>query len=375
VLLQQGEGLLPHLVGLARRLLPAEVALGCPRLAERFALAPQGPAHVAAGHGLEELLPRGQAGAERRRAVAVEQPGGIRTPAGLADAALAEVGINPDVQPETVRLVHDRHAVVGLLAWQWIHSPAGPPLGGGAARGHQAQDSQAPGREAPEVMEAKNQEHAGNAPDVAGNASAAMQCRPPARHTRPCCSGAMALTASQMVPLGTALPREALLPDLQPGPLLVLFICTHCPFVKHVEAEIGRLERDFPALQLLAIASNSTLTHPQDGPEGLRAQAQTQGWGFPYLFDADQQLAKAFTAACTPDPFLYAWDGLRQQHRLVYRGQLDASRPGNALPCDGSDIRAAIAAVLAHQPVPADQRPAIGCNIKWRPGEEPEWAR
>jgi hypothetical protein len=185
----------------------------------------------------------------------------------------------------------------------------------------------------------------------------------------------MALTSSQMVPLGTALPRDARLPALKPGPLLVLFLCAHCPFVKHVEAEIGRLERDFPALQLLAIASNSTLTHPQDGPEGLRAQARAQGWRFPYLFDADQGLAKAFRAACTPDPFLYAWDDLTQRHRLVYRGQLDASRPGNALPCDGRDIRAAITALLAGQPVPTEQRPAIGCNIKWRPGEEPEWAR
>lgn len=201
----------------------------------------------------------------------------------------------------------------------------------------------------------------------------------------------MALTPSQMVPLGTALPSDVLLealqqgtavtvcgdplPALEPGPLLVLFICAHCPFVKHVEAEIGRLEHDFPALQLLAIASNSTLTHPQDGPEGLRAQARAQGWGFPYLFDADQQLARAFGAACTPDPFLYSWDEAAQHHRLVYRGQFDASRPGNGLPCDGADIRAAIAALLAGQPVPAGQRPAIGCNIKWRPGDEPEWAR
>lgn len=201
----------------------------------------------------------------------------------------------------------------------------------------------------------------------------------------------MALTPSRMVPLGTALPRQALmtalaqgqaevvagepLADLPSGPLLVLFICAHCPFVKHVEAEIGRLERDFPALQLLAISSNSTLTHPQDGPEGLRAQARAQGWRFPYLFDAGQQLARAFAAACTPDPFLYAWDGSAGEHRLVYRGQFDASRPGNALPCDGAAIRAAIAAVLAGRPVAEDQRPAIGCNIKWRPGEEPEWAR
>jgi hypothetical protein len=200
----------------------------------------------------------------------------------------------------------------------------------------------------------------------------------------------MALTPSQMVPLGTPLPSQSLLLALErgtavpvagdssqvlpEGPLLVLFICAHCPFVRHVEAEIGRLEREFPTLQLLAIASNSILTHPQDGPEGLGAQARAQGWRFPYLFDVDQHLAKAFTAACTPDPFLYDWDGSDRQHRLVYRGQFDASRPGNALPCDGADLRAAITAVLTGEPVAAEQRPAIGCNIKWRPGEEPEWA-
>jgi hypothetical protein len=201
----------------------------------------------------------------------------------------------------------------------------------------------------------------------------------------------MALTTSQMVPLGTALPHRHLLaaleggtarqvsgeplPPLEGRPLLVLFLCAHCPFVKHLEAEIGRLERDWPALQLLGIASNSLLTHPQDGPEGLRAQALRQGWAFPYLFDSDQMLARAFRAACTPDPFLYAWDGEKGEHRLVYRGEFDASRPGNALPCDGAAIRAAIAALLSGQPLAGEQRPAIGCNIKWRPGEEPEWAR
>jgi hypothetical protein len=199
----------------------------------------------------------------------------------------------------------------------------------------------------------------------------------------------MALTPSQMVPLGTPLPLTALQQELACGaarqvsgepigepaagrPLLVLFLCAHCPFVRHVEAEIGRLAADFPALQLLAIASNSTVTHPQDGPDGLAAQAAAQGWRFPYLFDGSQGLARAFHAACTPDPFLYAWDS--GQHRLAYRGQFDASRPGSPQPCDGADIRAAIAAVLAGTPVNPEQRPAIGCNIKWRPGEEPEWA-
>ncbi|MGL6133677.1 MAG: thioredoxin family protein [Prochlorococcaceae cyanobacterium] len=211
----------------------------------------------------------------------------------------------------------------------------------------------------------------------------------------------MALTPSTMLPLGTALPFTAISAELASGrarqvsgeplqletlgqrPLLVLFLCAHCPFVKHVEPEITRLQAHVatpsaaapqPPLALLAISSNSTATHPQDGPEGLRAQAERHGWRFPYLLDEGQQLARAFRAACTPDPFLFApaADGVS---RLVYRGQLDASRPGNAEPRDGRDIRAAIAAVLAGEPVAAEQRPAIGCNIKWHPGEEPEWAR
>lgn len=216
----------------------------------------------------------------------------------------------------------------------------------------------------------------------------------------------MALTPSTMLPLDTALPFAAISAELAAGrarqvsgdplaldslcrqPLLVLFLCAHCPFVKHVEPEISRLQADFaspapatsaapaprPALALLAISSNSTATHPQDGPEGLRAQAERHGWRFPYLLDEGQQLARAFRAACTPDPFLFApaADG---EQRLVYRGQFDASRPGNDSPLDGCDIRAAIAAVLAGESVAPEQRPAIGCNIKWHPGEEPEWAR
>lgn len=213
---------------------------------------------------------------------------------------------------------------------------------------------------------------------------------------------AMALTASAMLPLGTPLPLEALRAELAAGraeqvsgrpdlgalleavpdasplagrPLLVLFLCAHCPFVKHIEAELSRLERDWPALQLLAISSNSLLTHPQDGPEGLRHQAAQAGWGFPYLFDAEQRLARAFRAACTPDLFLFGWEAAAGEHRLAYRGQLDGSRPGAAEPCDGRDLRAAVAALLAGGLPAPEQRPAIGCNIKWRPGEEPEWAR
>ena len=213
----------------------------------------------------------------------------------------------------------------------------------------------------------------------------------------------MALTPSTMLPLGTPLPFAAIEAELASGalsqvsgdplnlaqlgqrPLLVLFICAHCPFVKHIEPELSRLEADFVRarpvqLDLLAISSNSTRTHPQDGPEGLRVQAAAHGWCFPYLHGANQELARAFRAACTPDLFLFApaavgADCAPQSLQLVYRGQLDASRPGNALPLDGADLRRALAALLAGEPVPAEQLPAIGCNIKWHPGEEPDWAR
>ena len=146
-------------------------------------------------------------------------------------------------------------------------------------------------------------------------------------------------------------------------PVLVLFLCAHCPFVKHIEPEISRLENDFGGrIQILAIASNSIRTHPQDGPTGLRQQAERHGWRFPYLFDATQDVARAFQAACTPDLFLF-----NAQHRLVYRGQLDGSRPGNDQPLDGRDLRAALHALLQGQPIDPDQRPSIGCNIKWHP--------
>ena len=193
----------------------------------------------------------------------------------------------------------------------------------------------------------------------------------------------MVLTASQMLPLATPLPAVALqqvwgadgpmgstdagVPwrssQLDQRPVLVLFLCAHCPFVKHIEPELSRLERDFGRqIQIVAISSNSTLTHPQDGPEGLREQAQRNGWRFPYVFDASQAVAKAFHAACTPDLFLF--DGA---HRLAYRGQLDNSRPGNAEPLDGRTLRAALDALLAGQPISAEQQPSIGCNIKWHP--------
>lgn len=193
----------------------------------------------------------------------------------------------------------------------------------------------------------------------------------------------MVLTTSQMLPLGSPLPPmqlqqvwgpegpvgsgDAGVPwssaGLEAQPLLVLFLCAHCPFVKHIEPELGRLERDYAGrLQIVAISSNSTLTHPQDGPEGLRQQAARQGWRFPYLFDPSQAVARAFQAACTPD--LYLFDA---EQRLVYRGQLDGSRPSNDEPVDGRVLRAALESLLSGRPIDPEQRPSIGCNIKWHP--------
>jgi thiol-disulfide isomerase/thioredoxin len=195
----------------------------------------------------------------------------------------------------------------------------------------------------------------------------------------------VALTPSTMLPLGTPLPWESMaqgltpvvggpLPDplaLAETPVLVVFLCPHCPFVKHIEPELTRLHQDFgDQVAFVAIRSNSLTTHPQDGPTEMGHQAASQGWRFPYLEDDSQAVARAFQAACTPD--LYLFDG---RHRLVYRGQLDGSRPGNAVPLDGRDLRAALKAVLAGEVPTEEQVPSIGCNIKWHPGQEPDWAR
>lgn len=198
----------------------------------------------------------------------------------------------------------------------------------------------------------------------------------------------MALTPSTMLPLGTPLPLRLLEEERDRGslvevvgrlptasslagrPVLVLFLSCHCPFVTHCEAAITRLEHDLAArATLIGIASNSTLSHPQDGAEGMRAQAERQGWRFPYLLDGSQAVARAFQAACTPDPYLFDGAGA-----LVYRGQLDPSRPGNGLPSDGRDLRAAVAALLEGRPVAGSQTASIGCNIKWHPGGRPPWA-
>ena len=184
----------------------------------------------------------------------------------------------------------------------------------------------------------------------------------------------MPLVESTMLELGTIAPDFAL-PDVVSGKtvhrddfkgqkaLLVLFICTHCPYVKHVEKGLAALSKDYAGkpLGIAAISSNDVTTHPDDGPAGMKHQAETFEFVFPYLYDESQAVAHAYKAACTPDIFLFDAD-----FKLAYRGQFDSSRPGNGIPVTGEDLRAAIDKVLAGQPVPADQRPSIGCNIKWK---------
>jgi peroxiredoxin len=183
-----------------------------------------------------------------------------------------------------------------------------------------------------------------------------------------------------MLPLGTVAPDFSLvnvdgqtvsLADLQAAPaLLVVFMCNHCPFVKHIAGELARLAIDYQpqGLAMVGINSNDVSSHPDDSPEQMIHEAELQGYQFAYLFDETQEVAKAYRAACTPDFFLF--DGAR---KLVYRGQLDASRPGNGIPVTGEDLRAAIDAVLAGQAVPAEQTPSIGCNIKWATAHEPDY--
>lgn len=190
----------------------------------------------------------------------------------------------------------------------------------------------------------------------------------------------MAQTPSTMLPLGTAAPDFSLpdtsgkmvsLKDFEDKKiLLVMFICNHCPFVKLVRDEIAALAREYQAkgAGVVGIMSNDAENYPEDSPEKMAEEARHAGYTFPYLYDADQQTAKAYRAACTPDFFLF--DAAR---KLVYRGQFDDARPGNGKPVTGADLRAALDAILAGLEAPANQRPSIGCNIKWRPGNEPDY--
>lgn len=189
----------------------------------------------------------------------------------------------------------------------------------------------------------------------------------------------MALTPSTMLALGTPAPTFAL-PDVVSGNtitletfagqkgLLVMFICRHCPFVKHVQEELANLGRDYANqnLGILAISANNIETHPEDAPEKLKEMATLLGFTFPFCYDESQETAKAYTAACTPDFFLFD-----ANYTLVYRGQLDDSRPSNGKPVTGKDLRSAIEALLTDQPIDPEQMPSIGCNIKWKPGNAP----
>jgi thiol-disulfide isomerase/thioredoxin len=150
---------------------------------------------------------------------------------------------------------------------------------------------------------------------------------------------------------------------------LVMFICNHCPFVKHVRHQLAQLGKDYTGkVGVVGINPNDVANYPDDRPELMTVEAKAAGYTFPYLYDATQEIAKAYKAACTPDVFLF--DAAR---RLVYRGQLDDSRPGNNIPVTGKDLRAAMDAVLASKPAPQPQRPSMGCNIKWMAGSEPDY--
>jgi peroxiredoxin len=184
-----------------------------------------------------------------------------------------------------------------------------------------------------------------------------------------------------MLPLGTKAP-DFQLPDVVSGKvisldtfagkkaLLVMFICRHCPFVKHVQAELAQIGKDYSNADvgLVAISANDAANYPDDAPNKLKEMAGQQGFTFPLCYDESQATAQAYTAACTPDFFLF--DANQQ---LAYRGQLDDSRPGNNQPVTGKDLRAAIDAILASQPVTPNQKPSIGCNIKWKPGNKPAY--
>jgi peroxiredoxin len=190
----------------------------------------------------------------------------------------------------------------------------------------------------------------------------------------------MAPTPSTMLALGTTLPsfrlpdvdgREVSADDFRTAPgLLVAFICPHCPYVKHMRQEFGAFAKEYRdrGLAIVAINANDTAAHPDDGVDGMKQEAAAAGYTFPYLLDESQEVAKAFRAACTPDLFLFDRDGT-----LVYRGQFDNSRPGNGHPVTGSDLRAAADAVLAGDTIPTEQKSSIGCNIKWKKGNEPDY--
>ena len=193
----------------------------------------------------------------------------------------------------------------------------------------------------------------------------------------------MVLIPSTMLALGTPAPELALRDTVSERTmsladfatkraLVVMFICNHCPYVVHVADGIASFARDYERkdVAIVAVSANDPRTHPDDAPSKLAAEARRRGYRFPYLFDEQQEVAKAYTAACTPDFFVFD-----EARKLAYRGQFDSSRPGNGIPVSGADLRAAVDAVLAGKSPAAEQRPSLGCNIKWRRGNEPAYFR
>ncbi|MBW8002919.1 MAG: thioredoxin family protein [Planctomycetes bacterium] len=190
----------------------------------------------------------------------------------------------------------------------------------------------------------------------------------------------MSLTGSTMLPLGTQAPDFSLpdtngkivtLLDFQEAKaLLVVFMCNHCPYVKHIQKHFTGLVKEYQdrGAAVVGINANDVETHPDDSPENMARDARRLGYNFPYLYDETQQVARAYRAACTPDFFLFD-----KYRKLVYRGQMDDSRPGNDRPLTGLDLRSALDAVLAGEKVNSNQKPSMGCNIKWKPGNEPDY--
>lgn len=193
----------------------------------------------------------------------------------------------------------------------------------------------------------------------------------------------MVMTPSTMLELGTTAPDFELLEVVSGKPfslsslkgkkaILVMFICRHCPYVLHVKEEIARLGREYVPKEVgvVAISSNDSVKYPDDSPVHLKEMAQELGFNFPLCFDETQLVAKAYKAACTPEFYLFD-----HAFKLAYRGQLDGSRPGSQIPVTGNDLREAIEAVLSNKPVSQSQKPSVGCNIKWKPGNEPDYFR
>ena len=190
----------------------------------------------------------------------------------------------------------------------------------------------------------------------------------------------MVATNSTMLPLGTKAPDFHLpdpsgkmfhLSDFQTAKgLVVVFMCNHCPYVKHLRAALAQLGRDYQprGIAVVGINSNDVANYPSDSPANMAEEARSAGYNFPYLYDATQEVAKAYRAACTPDFYLFD-----QNQHLVYRGQFDDSRPGNSAPVTGKDLRDAIDSLLAGKPVDSAQKTSLGCNIKWKPGNEPDY--